>query len=62
MNLEAVAERAQELTDIELAVVLSLVAKEHCILETEEEAIDALTDELQLVRLTPWRRARESCR
>jgi len=42
-------QKVQGLTDIELAVLLSLVASQHCIIETEEEAIDALAEELQLV-------------
>ncbi len=42
-------ERVQGLTDIELAVLLSLVAGQHCIVETEEESIKALAEELQLV-------------
>lgn len=42
-------ERVQGLTDVELAVLLSLVAGQHCIIETEEESIKALAEELQLV-------------
>lgn len=42
-------ERIQELTDLELALLLSLVAGEHCIIQTEEEALDPLEEELELV-------------
>lgn len=42
-------ERIQELTDLELALLLSLVAGEHCIIQTEEEALDPLEGELELV-------------
>lgn len=42
-------ERIQELTDLELALLLSLVAGEHCIIQTEEEALDLLGEELELV-------------
>ena len=42
-------ERIQELTDLELALFLSLVAGEHCIIQTEEEALDPLEEELELV-------------
>lgn len=42
-------ERVQELTDLELALLLSLVAGEHCIIQTEEEALDPLEEELELV-------------
>lgn len=50
MNAETLAERAQDLTDIELAVLLCLVSSQHCIVETNEEAVTTLSDELQLVR------------
>lgn len=49
MQDKHLVERVQRLTDIELAVLLSLVAGQHCIIETEEELIEALTEELQLV-------------
>lgn len=42
-------ERIQDLTDLELALLLSLVAGEHCIIQTEEEALDSLEEELELV-------------
>ena len=41
--------RAQDLGDVELAMLLSLIAKEHCIIQTEEEALDALEEEVRLI-------------
>ncbi|MCJ1310087.1 hypothetical protein MMC25_003748 [Agyrium rufum] len=47
--LQALVSRAQDLTDIELAILLSLIANEHCILETHIDALETLADELQLI-------------
>lgn len=41
--------KAQELTDLELALLISLVAGQHCIIQAEEESLDPLQQELQLV-------------
>ncbi len=49
MEEPGLVERIQELTDLELALLLSLVAGEHCIIQTEEEALDPLEKELQIV-------------
>lgn len=38
-----------ELTDLDLAVLLSLVAQEHCLIETTEDCIDDVSKELALV-------------
>ena len=38
------------LTDLELVILLSAVAKEHCIIETLESHVDRLITELHLVR------------
>ena len=45
----SLAERVQELTDLELAVLLSLVASQHCIIQAEAEDLEALEQELRLV-------------
>lgn len=45
-------EKLEELTDLEIAILLSLVAKQHCIIDTEEDAIDDLEKELRLVCAT----------
>ena len=42
-------QKAQELSDIELAVLLSLASNEHCIIQSEPESLGDLRDELQLV-------------
>lgn len=49
MQDKHLVEKVQGLTDIELAVLLSLVAGQHCIIDTEEDLIEALAAELQLV-------------
>lgn len=43
-------ERVQELTDVELAMLLGLIAGQHCIIQTEREALSSLEQEIQLVR------------
>ena len=50
MDHQKLIRDVQELTDIELAILLCLVAGQHCIIETEEDALDNLQEELQLVR------------
>ena len=50
--------RVQELTDLELATLLCLVAKEHCIIEHDQESGEFLEQELQLVGMpvsAPWK-------
>ncbi|KAG4414435.1 hypothetical protein IFR04_012450 [Cadophora malorum] len=42
-------EKVHELSDLELAALICLVAQEHCIIDTEPDAIDDLAQELQLV-------------
>ena len=49
MEESALIESIQELTDLELALLLSLTAGEHCIIQTEEELLDLVEEELQLV-------------
>lgn len=49
MEEPALIERIQELTDLELALLLSLTAGEHCIIQSDEEALDSLEEEIQLV-------------
>ncbi|KAF2396827.1 hypothetical protein EJ06DRAFT_515697 [Trichodelitschia bisporula] len=46
---DALADKAQELSDIELAVLLCLVTGEHCIIEADEEELDNVERELQLI-------------
>lgn len=42
-------EKVQELSDVELAVLLSLMANQHCMIQTEDEALPSLESELRLV-------------
>jgi hypothetical protein len=42
-------EKVQDLSDLELAVLLCLIAQEHCIIDTEPSALDDVVHELQLV-------------
>lgn len=41
--------KAQQLSDVELAVLLSLASEEHCIIHSETESLGDLRDEVQLV-------------
>ncbi|MCJ1411266.1 hypothetical protein MMC19_005354 [Ptychographa xylographoides] len=41
--------KVQGLTDVELALLLCLIAKEHCIIHTTSEAVDVLEEEIQLI-------------
>ena len=50
MDTNRLLEKAQGLADVELAMLLSLVANQHCIIETEEESLEPLEQEIQLVR------------
>ena len=47
---ENLLDKVQELSDLELAALLCLTAEEHCIIDTEPDALDDLVLELQLVR------------
>ena len=49
MDTAELVERVQELTDLELAVLLSLVAAQHCIITADEDDVDSMVQELQLV-------------
>ncbi|OAA60461.1 hypothetical protein SPI_05585 [Niveomyces insectorum RCEF 264] len=42
-------DRVHSLSDLELAVLLSLVSREHCVIGTPAAAVDELVDELRLV-------------
>lgn len=43
-------EKVHDLSDVELAALLCLVAQEHCIIDTEPDSISELVEELELVR------------
>lgn len=42
-------DKVHDLSDLELALLLCLIAKEHCLLSTPNNAIDTLAEELRLV-------------
>lgn len=48
---EEVLAKVHNLSDLELAILLSLISREHCLISTPEDAIDDLVEELQLVRI-----------
>lgn len=50
METSSLVERVQDLTDLELAILLSFVAGEHCIIQTESGALESLEQELRLVQ------------
>jgi hypothetical protein len=41
--------KVHELSDLELAALICLVAQEHCIIDTDKDSIDELVQELELV-------------
>ncbi len=45
LDLRHVTERAQTLSDIELAMLLSLIARQHAIIESDAEDLDAVEQE-----------------
>lgn len=47
---DPVTERVQSLSDLELAVLICLVAEQHCIIEAEAESTRNVQEELQLAR------------
>jgi len=46
---DRIADKVQALSDIELAILLCLITEQHCIIETEKEALDDLAQEIRLV-------------
>jgi hypothetical protein len=42
-------DKVHDLSDLELAALICLVAQEHCIIDTEPDALDDLVQELELV-------------
>jgi hypothetical protein len=54
MEIPKLVERVQKLSDLELATLLCLIAKQHCCIEVEDELIDDLAQELALVCSVPF--------
>jgi hypothetical protein len=48
---ETLIGKVHDLSDLELAALICLVAQEHCIIDTEPDALDDLVQELELVCL-----------
>jgi hypothetical protein len=48
---ETLLDKVHDLSDLELAALICFVAQEHCIIDTEPDALDDLVQELELVRL-----------
>lgn len=46
-------DRIEDLSDLEVVVLLSLIACEHCIIDTERDVLDDLENELILVCNSP---------
>jgi hypothetical protein len=46
---ETLLNKIHELSDLELAALICLIAEEHCIINTVSEALDDLVQELELV-------------
>ncbi len=49
MDLETIVGKVHNLSDLELATLLCLIAKQHCLIETEEDFVDDVAQELALV-------------
>ena len=49
MELQYFVDHVQDLSDLELAMLLCLIAKQHCLVETPDDLIDDLASELALV-------------
>ena len=49
MDVSDFVDHIQDLSDLELATLLCLIAKEHCLFETVDVLIDDLASELALV-------------
>jgi hypothetical protein len=46
---DPLVEKVQTLSDLELAVLVCLVAEQHCIIQTEGQLLDDVEQELKLV-------------
>lgn len=55
MDAPAIDHVISDLSDLELAVLLSLVCQEHCLVETPAECVDDVSSELALVTLIDLR-------
>ena len=51
--METIVSKVQSLGDLELAILLSLVAEQHCIITTKRRLVGELAQELQIVCAPP---------
>ena len=51
---ESLLNKVHDLSDLELAVLLCLVSREHCLISTLPEALDDVVAELKLVCFQVW--------
>lgn len=49
MDIQNFLDNVHDLTDLELAVLLSLIAQQHCLITTDEDLINDLSSELALI-------------
>ncbi|KAK5952064.1 hypothetical protein OHC33_006951 [Knufia fluminis] len=49
MEVQSLLDNIQELSDLELGVLLSLIAQGHCLMTTEDDLVDDLANELSLI-------------
>lgn len=49
-SYDRLVEKVQTLSDLELAVLICLIAEQHCIIQTEHELLENVEEELKLVR------------
>ena len=49
MDISTIADLAPDLSSLEVALLLSLASREHCLIETTENAIHDVAKELALV-------------
>lgn len=51
---DSLVEKVHALSDLELAILLCLISREHCLMSTPTDAVDDLIQELQLVCPSPF--------
>ncbi|KKY21137.1 hypothetical protein UCRPC4_g03833 [Phaeomoniella chlamydospora] len=49
MTVDRLLDQVEDMSDLELAVLLSLITKEHCVIEADEISLDDLARELRIV-------------
>lgn len=49
MEASSFVEQVEEMTDLELAVLLSLIAQHHCMIQVDDDLVDDLASELALI-------------